>query len=220
MVFLTIYSGTPFKPKVKKSKCLKQRNLWGGCINFDSVSIIKSKIHGIQHKITFQNRAFFYIIADWSRDFIDPFRVLISPRVLHALHSYLAPNCTFLRPINIIKRAPVWYKLLELLRFNHFPALISIGCNVKLKTCSNQDALPRSPWPPCMYVDIHDLRMSIYLQHPRCFSLPAVGVKRFISYICGHPYLQVLFYWPLPYFADLLIWIRTTNTPNISQIGR
>ena len=34
------------------------------------------------------------------------------------------------------------------------------------------------------------------------------------------PILHVLFYWPLPYFAGLLVWIRATNVPNFSQIGR
>ena len=34
------------------------------------------------------------------------------------------------------------------------------------------------------------------------------------------PILHVLFYWPLPYFARLLVWIRATNVLNFSQIGR
>ena len=38
------------------------------------------------------------------------------------------------------------------------------------------------------YVDIDDLRMRIYLQHRRCFPLPAIGVKLFIyKMFCG-PY--------------------------------
>ena len=29
----------------------------------------------------------------------------------------------------------------------------------------------------------------------------------------------MLFYWPLPYFAGLLVWISSTNVPNFSRIG-
>ena len=72
----------------------------------------------------------------------DPFPALISPRVLHAAHSYLAQICTFLTPIDFIKSAPVWCELIELLRFYWFPALISIGCNVKLMTRFRQTPCP------------------------------------------------------------------------------
>ena len=32
--------------------------------------------------------------------------------------------------------------------------------------------------------------------------------------------MHVLFYKPLPYFEGLLVWMRATNVPNFSQIGR
>ena len=40
------------------------------------------------------------------------------------------------------------------------------------------------------YVGINTLRMRIHLQHPRCFSLPAIGVKRFIYKMLGGPYCR------------------------------
>ena len=150
----------------------------------------------------------------------DPFSALISPHVLHAAHSYLAQICTFLTPINLIKSAPVCCELIELLRFYRFRALISIGCNVKLMARFHQDALPRFPWLVFIYIGINDLRMRMYLQHRRCFPLPAIGEKRFIYEMFGGPYCTCFFYWPLPYFAGLLVWIRATNVPNFSQIGR
>ena len=110
----------------------------------------------------------------------DPFRVLISPIVLHAVHSYLAQLWIFLRPINLVKSAPVWCELIELLRFYRFPAHISIGRNVKLMTRFHQDALLRFPWLPFTYVGINDLRMRMYLQHHRCFSLPAIITKTYL----------------------------------------
>ena len=118
----------------------------------------------------------------------DPFSALISPHVLHAAHSYLAQICTFLTPINLIKSAPVCCELIELLRFYRFRALISIGCNVKLMARFHQDALPRFPWLVYIYVGINDLRMRMYLQHRRCFPLPAIGEKRFIYEMFGGPY--------------------------------
>ena len=36
------------------------------------------------------------------------------------------------------------------------------------------------PMTALMFVDINDLRMRINLQHPGCFRLAAIGVKRFI----------------------------------------
>ena len=55
-------------------------------------------------------------------------------------------------------------ELIELLRFYRFPALISIGCNVKLMTRFRQDALPQFPRLAFMYVGINDQRMRMYLQ--------------------------------------------------------
>ena len=52
----------------------------------------------------------------------------------------------------------------------------------------HQDALPRFPWQVFIYVDINDLRMRMYLQHRRCFPLPAIGEKRFIYEMFGGPY--------------------------------
>ena len=37
-------------------------------------------------------------------------------------------------------------------------------------------------------VGINDLRMRMYLQYRWCFSLPAIGVKRFIYKMFGGPY--------------------------------
>ena len=123
-----------------------------------------------------------------SDDVYRPIFSLISPHVLHAAHSYLAQICTFLTPINLIKSAPVCCELIELLRFYRFRALISIGCNVKLMARFHQDALPRFPWLVFIYVGINDLRMRMYLQHRRCFPLPAIGEKRFIYEMFGGPY--------------------------------
>ena len=69
-----------------------------------------------------------------------------------------------------------------------FPALISIGCNVKLMTRFHQDALPRIPCLAFMFVGIDNLRMRIYLHYRRCFPLPAIGVKLFIYKMFGGPY--------------------------------
>ena len=74
----------------------------------------------------------------------DLFPALISPRVLHAAHSYLAQICTFLTPMKLIKSAPVRCELIELLRFYRFPALISIGRNAKFMARFRQDALTRT----------------------------------------------------------------------------
>ena len=150
----------------------------------------------------------------------DPFSALISPHVLHAAHSYLAQICTFLTPINLIKSAPVCCELIELLRFYRFRALISIGCNVKLMARFHQDALPRFPWLVFIYVGINDLRMRMYLQHRRWLSFACYRRKTIYLWNVWRPILHVLFYWPLPYFAGLLVWIRATNVPNFSQIGR
>ena len=117
----------------------------------------------------------------------DPFSALMSPHVLHAAHSYLAQICTLITPINLIKSTPVCCGLIELLRFYRFRALISIGCNVKLMSRFHQDALPRFPWLVFIYVGINNLRMRMYLQHRRCFPLPAIGEKRFIYEMFGGP---------------------------------
>ena len=52
----------------------------------------------------------------------------------------------------------------------------------------HQDALPRFPWLVFIYVGINDLRMRMYLQHRRCFPLPAIGEKRFIYEKFGGQY--------------------------------
>ena len=108
-----------------------------------------------------------------------------------------------LRPINAIKSAPVCCKLMELFGYLHFPAQTSIGCNAKLRTHFQQDTLPRFPWLPFMFVDIDELRMRINLQQRGCFSLAAVGVKRFIYWMC----------------AGMFVWIGSTNVPKFSLIG-
>ena len=110
----------------------------------------------------------------------DAFPVLISLLLLHAAPYNLARKCTSLRPINLIKSAPVCCELMELLGYLRIPAQNPIGCNANLKTHFQQDALPRIPCLPFTFVDINDLRMRINLQHRGCFPLAAVGVKRFI----------------------------------------
>ena len=44
------------------------------------------------------------------------------------------------------------------------------------------------PLTSLIYVGINDLRMRMYLQHRRCFPLPAIGEKRFIYEMFGGPY--------------------------------
>ena len=75
----------------------------------------------------------------------DAFRVLISLLVLHAAPYILAQNSTSLRPINPIRSADFCCELSELLGYLRFPAQISIGFNVNLRTHFQQDALPRFP---------------------------------------------------------------------------
>ena len=72
-------------------------------------------------------------------------RVLISLLVLHSAPYNMAQKCTSLRPINPLKSAPVCCELMELLGYLRFPAQISIGFNVNLRTHFQQDALPRFP---------------------------------------------------------------------------
>ena len=117
----------------------------------------------------------------------DSFQVLISLLVLHAAPYNLAQKWTSLRHINPIKSAPVCCELMELLGYLRLPAQNSIGCNVNLRTHFQQDALPRFQWLPFMFVDINDLRMRINLQHPGCFRLAAIGVKRFIYWMFDAP---------------------------------
>ena len=93
----------------------------------------------------------------------------------------------------------------------------------------HQDALPRFPSFVFIYVGINDLRIRMYLQQRMCFPLHAIGGKRFIYEMYGGIYCTcfsidryhiLLFYLQLVYYAGLLVWIRATNVPNFSQIGR
>ena len=70
---------------------------------------------------------------------------LISLLLLHATPYSLAQKGISLRPINLLKNAPVCCELMNLLRFLHFPAQNSIGCNANLRTQFQNDALPRVP---------------------------------------------------------------------------
>ena len=91
------------------------------------------------------------------------------------------------------KNAPVCCELMELLGYLRFPAKNSIGGNVNLSTYFQQDALPRFPWLPYMFVDINDLRMRINLQHHECFPLTAVGFKSlFIECLTPHSARAIL----------------------------
>ena len=82
---------------------------------------------------------------------------------------------------------------MELLGYLRFPAKNSIGGNVNLSTYFQQDALPRFPWLPYMFVDINDLRMRINLQHHECFPLAAVGFKSlFIECMTPHSARAIL----------------------------
>ena len=70
------------------------------------------------------------------------------------------------------------------------------------------------------YVGIDDLRMRIYLQHRRCFPLPVIVVKLFFFIKCLAAHITRAFHLTTTIFCSLLVWIRTTNVPNFSQIGR
>ena len=62
--------------------------------------------------------------------------------------------------------------------------------------------------------------------HAHIFAAPSVlsfaCYRRKTIYLWNvwRPILHVLFNWPLPYSAGLLVWIRATNVPNFSQIER
>ena len=71
-----------------------------------------------------------------------------------------------------------------------------------------------------MYVGIDDLRMRIYLQHRLYFRLPAIGVKLFIYKMFGGPYCTCFSFDHYRILQAYWVWIRTTNVPNSSQIGR
>ena len=63
----------------------------------------------------------------------DAFPVLISLLLLHAAPYNLARKCTSLRPINLIKSAPVCCELKELLGYLRFPAQNPIGLGLGLE---------------------------------------------------------------------------------------
>ena len=108
---------------------------------------------------------------------------------------------------------------MELLGYLRFPAQNSIGCNVRLRAHFQQDALPQIPTPAFMFVDINHLRMGINLQHPVCFSLAAIGVKRFIYWIFDAPYWPCYSVDRISDLAGVFVWIGSTNVPNFSLIG-
>ena len=82
-----------------------------------------------------------------------------------------------------------------------------------------QDALPRFPW----------LSFILYVcrqwwsANAHVFTAPSVlffaCYRRITIYLWNvwRPILPVFFYWPLPFFAGFLVWIRATNVPNFSQ---
>ena len=55
---------------------------------------------------------------------------------------------------------------------------------------------------------------------PSALSFACYRRKTIYLWNVWRPILHVPFYWPLPYFAGLLVWIRATNVLNFSQIGR
>ena len=87
-----------------------------------------------------------------------------------------------------------------------------------MRTHFQQDALPRFQYLPFVFVDINDLRMRINLQHPGCFRLAAIGVKRFfIECLTPHSARAILD--RIPDYAGVLVWMGSTNVPNFSLIG-
>ena len=57
------------------------------------------------------------------------------------------------------------------------------------------------------------------MQHPGCFRLAAIGVKRFIYWMLGAPYSPRYSVDRIPDCAGLFAWMCSTNVPNFSLIG-
>ena len=62
--------------------------------------------------------------------------------------------------------------------------------------------------------------MRMYLQHRRCFLLPAIGEKRFVYEMFGGPFSTCFSIDRYHILQACSVWIRSTNVLNFSQIGR